>query len=289
VPRPRTGASARCCSVGPLAGVSGAALVRRSFCFWGRDRMKSNQWHIRIGGETIGPLSSAELQDLADHRSITQRTPLSPDGNTWTTGGAVRGLSFPVDSPPPPPPRPPVPGGRTRIEDILTRLRSDRKALIASAIIAALLLIVLVAAASRSSNGTADRTYEYWSQVRQTIQAGAKIAKTDQGPSTSERCRSIAAAINNLPTAGVDEEAVRACLSAAALFDRRAEINEAITSPAFLFEVFVREANGDPFGASLDALSADSALKQRVTVVREQLTRTRALLSSRYGREFPPL
>src|SRR5580700_6149644 len=36
VPRPRKGASARCCFVSPLAGAGGAALVRRSFCFLAR-------------------------------------------------------------------------------------------------------------------------------------------------------------------------------------------------------------------------------------------------------------
>jgi len=36
-PRPRKGASARCCSVRPLVGVVGAALDRRSFLFFGTE------------------------------------------------------------------------------------------------------------------------------------------------------------------------------------------------------------------------------------------------------------
>ncbi len=57
----------------------------------------------------------------------------------------------------------------------------------------------------------------------------------------------------------------------------------------FLMQAFIRGANGDPFGASLDGLNANAAVSQRSKLVREKLKQTRAILSSRYGREFPSI
>jgi DNA-directed RNA polymerase subunit RPC12/RpoP len=58
VPRRRTGASARCCSVGPLAGVEGAALVRRSFCFAHVTRASRDRCDATCDKNVRGPMIS---------------------------------------------------------------------------------------------------------------------------------------------------------------------------------------------------------------------------------------
>jgi hypothetical protein len=136
--------------------------------------------------------------------------------------------------------------------------------------------------------GTGTRTYDYWTRVSRVLQTVKNYqAGGDESPVAA--CRNAVASIENLPTAGVDPEAVKTCLSVAALFKAKADVSDAITSPAFLMEAFIRGADGDPFGASMDGFYADNAVNERYKIVREQVVRTRALLSSRYGREFPPL
>jgi hypothetical protein len=62
VPRRRTGASARCCSVGPLAGVEGAALVRRSFCFAHVTRASRDRCDATCDKNVRGPMKEAKCR-----------------------------------------------------------------------------------------------------------------------------------------------------------------------------------------------------------------------------------
>jgi len=313
VPRPRKGASARCCFVSPLAGAGGAALVRRSFCFlarllptpvrlrelrppWsspllqnaGPNIMKSNSWHIKLEAHTIGPLSSNELADLADKRSITQATPVSPDKRMWIAAGSIQGLEFPQSNAPPFP----TLAVRWSIDRIAWPKSWDRNRRVAAGIGIALAVIILIAFARTivsPSYAAGDRTFDYWTHVRSALQSAAKTFRAEDSEAAVESCRKIAESIEALPTAGVDQDAVTAGLALAALFKAKADVDETISSPAFLMQAFIRGANGDPFGASLDGLNANNAVNQRSKLVREKMRQTRSILSSRYGREFPPI
>lgn len=72
--------------------------------------MSHNQWYVRIAGEVLGPMSEAELKDLARKGAIRTDTPVSPDWSNWLDAG--RALDATLRPPTPraakvPPPVPP--------------------------------------------------------------------------------------------------------------------------------------------------------------------------------------
>ena len=89
MPRPRMGASARCCSVGPLAGVEGAALVRRSFCF---------APVALLATKSSSQINSREFSML-DISDQSRQTLLTIDGHTLIgvrlSGKYLRGAELP--------------------------------------------------------------------------------------------------------------------------------------------------------------------------------------------------
>jgi hypothetical protein len=254
----------------------------------GPNSMKSKSWHIKLKAHLVGPLSSNELADLADKRSITRDTPVSPDGQRWIVAGSIQGLEFPQSNPP----AVPSLAVRWSIDRIAWPRGWGRNQRVAAGIGIALAVIILIAFARTivsPSNATGDRTFDYWTHVRSALQSAAKTFRAEDSEAAVESCRKIAESIEALPTAGVDQDAVTAGLALAALFKAKADVDETISSPAFLMQAFIRGANGDPFGASLDGLNANNAVNQRSKLVREKMRQTRAILSSRYGREFPPI
>jgi RsiW-degrading membrane proteinase PrsW (M82 family) len=67
---------------------------------------KSDSWHIKLGSDTIGPLTSAELRNLAGNGSIRPETPVSCNLVEWSDAASVQGLTFRPTAPPPLPTRP---------------------------------------------------------------------------------------------------------------------------------------------------------------------------------------
>jgi hypothetical protein len=254
---------------------------QRAYC------MKSNRWHLKLKGYTLGPLTSSELMDLAEKGTITPETPVSPDEIKWTNAGSIHGLTFDrSDSPPSLDPTP-----RTSLDLLRQLMRTNPRAKIVIGAGAAIGFVILLAAAASivsPSKNVAARTYDYWAHVSRDVQAIRDHPPTDN-QSLIEAFRKVATSIDALPTAGVDQDAIKACLSVAALFRAKADVSETINSPTFFMEAFIRGAAGDPFGASLDGMNADNAVNRRYRDVQEQVIQTRAILSSRYGREFPAL
>ena len=95
--------------------------------------------------------------------------------------------------------------------------------------------------------------------------------------------------IRDLATADVDPDAVQCGNDVATVLGNVADFIEQSNNPALLVEAFVRGAAGDPFGTTAEALDAQSAVGQQVKQVQTELANARAILSSRYGVEFPPL
>ncbi len=249
--------------------------------------MKSNRWHLKLKGHTLGPVTSSELLDLAEKGTITPETPVSPDEIKWTNAGSIHGLTFDrSDSPPSLDTTP-----RTSLDLLRQLMRTDPRATIVIGAGAAIGLVILLAALASIvslSKNVAARTYDYWSHVSRDLQA-IRVHPPKDNQSLIEAFRKVATSIDALPTAGVDQDATKACLSVAALFSAKADVSETINSPTFFMEAFIRGAAGDPFGASLDGMNADNAVNRRYRDVQEQVIQTRAILSSRYGREFPAL
>jgi GYF domain 2 len=51
-------------------------------------------WHIKIKGETIGPLTDSELRDLARKGSVNPDTLVSSDHEGWVAAHTIPGLAF---------------------------------------------------------------------------------------------------------------------------------------------------------------------------------------------------
>lgn len=56
--------------------------------------MSSATWYIRLGGQVLGPISDAELRDLAMHGGVTSQTPVSKEQTQWIPAAAVAEIVF---------------------------------------------------------------------------------------------------------------------------------------------------------------------------------------------------
>jgi hypothetical protein len=59
----------------------------------------TSKWLIRLGNETIGPLSDSELRKLAEQGGLNAETPVSREPDRWISAREVDGLCI---LPPPP-------------------------------------------------------------------------------------------------------------------------------------------------------------------------------------------
>jgi hypothetical protein len=258
--------------------------------------MESGRWYVKLGEESIGPLTGAEFRELASNGSIVPDTAVSPDQQAWTPARTVEGLTFP----PAPPPVGPV---RTSRRTAARRNAMWTLVVLGSVVLLVTFLLMLVdtpsaSQPSHSSTGaltpeqqTANRTYLYWRQVSGILKTAAGTAST--GVSTF---RSTAASVDGLPTAGVDPDAISCALGFAALLKECADLVESENDPSTTAGEFVRGFYGgwsgdfQPLIHELEGRNdAHKALASHVKSAEQQLIQTRAILSSRYGVEFPAL
>jgi hypothetical protein len=93
--------------------------------------------------------------------------------------------------------------------------------------------------------------------------------------------------IRGFPTVDVDPDAVQCGNDVATVFENLADYIEQSNNPGVFVEAFLRGASGDLFGPTLNALDANSAMSQQLKQVQTEVDNARAILSSRYGVEFP--
>jgi hypothetical protein len=146
----------------------------------------------------------------------------------------------------------------------------------------------VVATAPTREQMVAQRTLAYWRGIgAATANRGPTENRTPQAAVAS--LRRAASQIRGLPTADVDPDAVQCGNDAAVVLNNLADFVEQSNNPGVLVEAFLRGAAGDPFGATADMLDAQSAVSQQLKQVQAELDNARAVLSSRYGVEFPAL
>ena len=263
--------------------------------------MSHPRWYLRLGQEILGPLSETELRELAQRGGLFPETPVSPDGTNWTTAASLEGLVFP----PPPPPPEPLPAGQRSAS---VGIRLTPAGLLAGLALGGLGILLcggllwLFIAGSSTSPGTeelasllptrqqlvAERTLAYWQAL------GAVLAEDPTATNTTSQAmvakvRQMAAKIRALPTSEVDPEAVQCGIDAAMAVKNLADVVEANNSPAVYVEAFLRGLGGDFFGQAAEMLDTQSALQGQFQQVQTELDNARAILSSRYGVEFPPI
>lgn len=130
------------------------------------------------------------------------------------------------------------------------------------------------------------RTFEYWNRFNAAVGRGIS-----RQPSTPQEiiatCSQMAYEIDQLPATNIDPDAIRSGLAFRTWLVALASETERRNSHGALVGAFVRGFQGDVFGPFLDESAATTALGQSLRDVQNQLVSTRAILSSRYGAEFP--
>jgi DNA-directed RNA polymerase subunit RPC12/RpoP len=130
------------------------------------------------------------------------------------------------------------------------------------------------------------RTLEYWNALPTILgRINAQQLKTPQGVVST--LNSTARLIEQLPTVDVDSDAIHCGLLLHGWLRAMAADAQRNNSPALLIEAFARGYQGDLFGPFLDSVHANAALEQRFVEMQNQFKSARAILSSRYGIEFP--
>lgn len=135
----------------------------------------------------------------------------------------------------------------------------------------------------------AQQTYEYWCGLTQIIRSVLPSDTRPDAQTMAALFRQAVAKIRALPTSDVDQDAVQCGIDAATVFANLAGYIDHENDPARLVEAFLRGAAGDPFGPAADSLSTHSALGQQLQQIAIEFDNARAILSSRYGVEFPSI
>lgn len=262
--------------------------------------MVIQEWFLQVKGDVLGPLSHAELCDLARRGGLQSQTPVSADRATWMRADSIAGLDFSNATTPP--------TGESQASSKLT-LAPLLVILLVGGSIAACGGVLLIAIALSGATGTpedfsggyayqeslssreqiiAEGTFAYWHALGQVLEQ-SKAAYDSQPDAAVTIWRRATTDLRSLPTHNVDQDAVTCGLDIATVLSNLADFVEQSNSPALLVQSFLRGAAGDPFGTTADLLDAESTLHKQVQYVDEQLQRTRGILSSRYGIEFPAL
>ena len=270
--------------------------------------MSSLAWYVRLGDRVLGPMSEAELRDLALRGSVTAQTPVSQDKTNWTEAAAVQGIVFGV----PPPPTPPLPspaysqpaiGGRFNPVWLIVGILVGGVGVVVCGFLV-LVAIGMLAGSGEPNRGPAienvassaptreqivgQKTFAYWNGIRSaTVNSGQLNERTPQA--TVAALRGATGRLRALPAADVDPVAVQCGNDMATALGNLADFIEQSNNPGLLVEAFVRGAAGDPLGTTADVLDAQSAISQQVKQVQAEVDNARAVLSSRYGVEFPSL
>ncbi|HUQ72784.1 MAG TPA: hypothetical protein VM165_24870 [Planctomycetaceae bacterium] len=127
-------------------------------------------------------------------------------------------------------------------------------------------------------------TWTYWHAAAQILASGLSGSAN-----RAAMWEAAASDLADLPTVGVDPDAVALVLNYAALFRQAAALAQRERDPTALVEAAVRTLGGDPFGTAVEHVQARRLFEQNFQQVSQQSDAVRAVLSQRYGRELPPL
>lgn len=262
--------------------------------------MSSTSWYIRLGDQVLGPVSESELRDLALRGGVTARTLVSPDKLNWKEAASIRDLVFgnaSSDTSQVPLPAPSPPGAQR-----FSPTRLFVGILLGSIGVIVCGFIVLVVIAALVGSGESDRAALPATQEQMVAQRtlahwkGIGAATGSRGQAGNQTPQAMVAALRQsagqiraLPTVDVDPDAVQCGNDAATVLGNLADFIEQSNNPGVVVEAFLRGAAGDPFGTAAEVLDAQSLLSQQLKQVQTELDNARAVLSSRYGIEFPAL
>jgi uncharacterized OB-fold protein len=130
------------------------------------------------------------------------------------------------------------------------------------------------------------KTFVYWSAIASAIASVGQAENGTAQPGTVS-LRRVVAQIRGLSTVSVDPDAVQCGNDVATALDALAEYGR--DDADALISAALRGMNVGFFGALQEASEQQSAMQQQFRQVQTELDNARAILSSRYGVEFPRL
>ena len=254
-------------------------------------------WFVRLDDAVSGPMTLAELRRLVQSRRVGPTTLVSRDAQKWVTASALPALRDELVGIPSAPPPVPVGSASTTLRPVW----------IAGGILVGvggflLLLVCLGILLSASGNGepvtnanpvaqaepapavnaVAEGTAATWLALREELSRIRQL-KNPQDFAV------IASRIERLPTVNVDTDLVQFVLSLSALMRESSLQAQRQSDPSLFVEAIMRGANGDPFGTYNDQRRDQNTFLQRWTEMESYSARLRAVLSQRYGVEFPAI
>lgn len=325
-PRPRKGASAGFCSLRPLAGLERSRLglappflcatpgrsslsfsvltpsvvvsparVRRIMS----TRTIQTTWFLQVNSQVCGPLLFAELRELVRSKVATSDSLVSRDGRTWhriaetpeLQGQATSVLRDASQS---------AAGTGSPASHVATLAWIATGVLGGAGLLTCGIVVLLAfaseqsappgtsAATARSSSGMtnplAETTSQYWMNLKQ-------IAASPPQPGRDELAQltTMVSQIEGLPVVNVDSDVVVFAYELSALLRAAVENARRQGEITHFVETLLRGISGDFFGPLNDQLQTNNALQSQLQALEQHEKRLRAVLSQRYGFEFPPL
>lgn len=139
-----------------------------------------------------------------------------------------------------------------------------------------------------AASETAIRTYNYWCAAKQIIfETESSFTRNATEAQKVSAAESMVSRIRALPAVGVDPEAIVCLQDFADAGQNATEQKKQHSSGQFFVEGFARIAAGDPIGLPLQEMEEHKASMQQIQNAMGAISKTRALLSSRYNVEFP--
>lgn len=132
------------------------------------------------------------------------------------------------------------------------------------------------------------RTLAYWKGL-ETVLARVNAVQSQNPQQGLNALNAAILEIDRIPAADVDFDAIRCGSALRGWFGMVVSESQRRNSPEAFIEAFVRGYQGDIFGPALEMGQANNAIQRALVELQNQCSTTRAVLSSRYGVEFPPL
>jgi hypothetical protein len=131
--------------------------------------------------------------------------------------------------------------------------------------------------------GKKQRTMDYWVESDILIKSIKKSSPPDERL-LNEEFRRISQGLKDLPTLGVDLEAVSSRLLLSHALD---EAIDYFNKGNRILDILVRTLNGDPFGPAQDDVQEHKQMVQKMADAQKRTETVRALLTAKYDAEYP--
>ncbi len=133
----------------------------------------------------------------------------------------------------------------------------------------------------------ARNTYNYWCAARGIFTRASTVNQGSRDDEVIGLLESVVAAIDELPAAGVDQDAIICIQDLSDALKRMISCKRQTSSPEYLVEGLARIASGDTLGLPLSVINEQKSIGQQLQSAMSNVSRTRGVLSSRYDVEFP--